>query len=867
MTLFRYDSASHVVVEVIENKGPDIRSASAGPGGIIYEQFGQIVFYDFKTKGNNAIPITVDADLSEIRPRTQSVGGEAHFGRISPTGVRAVFEAHGDVFTVPAEKGDIRNLTHSPGVMERTPAWSPDGSSIAYLSDDSGEYSLHVLPESGEGSPKRFALGRRSVFYSAPQWSPDSTTIALSNNQLEIILVDVASGTVTMVDTDYFYPYGDFDRDIAWSPDSKWIAYSKILPNHLHAINLYSALTQKSTQVSDGMSDARFPAFDRNGLYLYYAASTDYGPSSYGLDMTSAGHRITRVVYATVLSSRSASPVIPLSDEESPNHGASSAQHSSPALGLLQIDLDDLSSRTVALPISPGDVRGVFAGASGQIYILKNSYPEPTDHNRGNFLLKFDLATRRQEVLAHDVDDLDVSNDGKKMLLSLPGPNGSQNSRRWLIAPTSGTVNVTAGILDLGTMEMRIDPQAEWKQMYREVWRIERAFFYDPNLHGLDSVAMEKMYEPHVESLTSRDDLNYIFQEMLAEVLSSHLRGGGGTIPRAKRVPGGLLGADYRIDHDLYRIQHIYKGQAWDPELRAPLSGPGVDVKEGEYLFEVNGHELSPDDDVNAWLEGTAGKRVVIRVGPEPNEATSREVTVFPVASEVLLRNSDWIESNRRRVDRLSAGRLAYVYMPNTAEEGLSSFNRLFYAQVQKEGLILDERYNSGGQVADYVIGVLNQPLLAWTAFRYGAIQKSPSGSIQGPKVLLINETAGSGGDMLAWMFRYANVGTLVGKRTWGGLTGILAVPQLMDGGYVTAPTMRLFDPEGQWIVENSGVRPDVEVEFDPRSVDRGGDPQIERAVSIALEKLKSNPQGNVSHPTYPNFQSNKPEEKRRENR
>ena len=856
MTLFRYDPATKAVTELIKNMGPAIRSASAGPGGIVYEQFGQINIYDLSTGKSHPVPIQIEADLSEVRPHFQNVEKEAHEARISPSGVRAVFEAHGEILTVPAEKGDIRDITGTPGVMERTPAWSPDGQSIAYLSDESGEYALHIKPQTGDGAAKKIALGGKSAFYFRLQWSPDSKQIAFSDNELNLWRADVPSGTVTKIDTDHFYPYGGLARDVAWSPDSKWIAYAKFLPNRLHVIELYSIEAGQSTQITDGLSDARYPAFDHDGQYLYFTASTNYGPAAHPLDMTSDEHEVTRSVYALVLASDVPSPVAPQSDEEKPVEKATDAKE---APKPVRIDLTGIERRIVSLPIPARDYTGLVSGKTGQIY-LTESVPEALPRS-GDVLSKFDLKTRKVEKLAENVVDFDLSANGEKMLLGLvhppdeATPETGNPMRQWAIVSATGPVKPGEGTLHLASMEVKVDPHAEWEQMYREVWRIERSYFYDPKLHGLDAAAAEKKYEPYVETLASRDDLNYIFQEMLADITSSHLRGGGGTVPRGKRVPGGLLGADYEIANGRYRIQRIYTGESWNPQLRAPLSGPGINVKEGEYILAINGHPLAPTDDISALLEGTAGKRVSLRIGPDPSGANARDVAVTPVASEQRLRNLAWIEGNRRKVSELSGGKLAYVYMPDTGDAGLASFNRYFFAQVDKEGVILDERFNGGGQVADYVIDVLNRPLLSWNLFRYGAVQRSPAGSIQGPKVMITNEMAGSGGDMMPWMFRYTKAGTLVGKRTWGGLIGVLGFPELMDGGTVTAPNVRIFSPSGEWIAENTGVAPDVEVELDPKSVNSGHDPQLERAVSIALEKLKENPPPEPHQPPYPDLQ------------
>ena len=859
MTLFRYDPATKAVTELIKNDGPDIRSASAGPGAIVYEQFGQIGMYDLSSGKTHAVPISIDADVTEVRPRMQNVERQAELGRISPTGVRAVFEAHGEILTVPAEKGDIRNLTHTPGIMERTPAWSPDGQSIAYFSDESGQYALHLKPQSGEGEEKKIALPGKSAFYFAPHWSPDSKQIAFNDNELNLWRADITSGQVSKIDTDYFYPYGEMERDIAWSPDSKWIAYNKFLPNRLHVIDLYSLQSGKSTQVTDGMSDARYPAFDHDGLYLYFTASTNYGPGSHPLDMTSDEHLVTRSIYALVLPSDAASPVAPESDEEKPEAPKPEAKTADAAPKPVRIDLAAMTQRIVALPIPARNYTGLVAGKAGVIYFLEEISDSLRGNNTGgNSLSKFDLKTRKVEKLADNVESFDLSFNGEKLLLEVRNGGGGEGNGappQWVIAPANTPVKGGEGVLKLAGMEVNVDPLAEWKQMYREVWRIERSYFYDANLHGLDSAAVEKKYEPYLETLASRDDLNYVFQEMLGNITSSHLRGGGGTVPRGKPVPGGLLGADFELANGHYRFLRIYGGESWNPQLRAPLTEPGVSIKPGEYLLEVNGHALSSAEDVSQWLEGTAGKRVILRVGPDPSGANAREVTVRPVANEQALRNLSWIEDNRRKVDELSGGKLAYVYMPDTGENGLTSFNRYFFAQVDREGLVLDERFNSGGQVADYVIDVLDRPLLSYNTFRYGHDQKSPAGSIQGPKVMIINEVAGSGGDMMPWMFHYTKTGTLVGKRTWGGLIGVLGFPDLMDGGTVTAPNVRLFSPTGEWIAENTGIAPDVEVDLDPKSAASGHDPQLERAVAIALEQLQKNPPPEPHRPAYPDYQ------------
>jgi tricorn protease len=858
MTLFRYDPKSKAVTELIKNTGKDISSASAGPGGIVYEQFGQIYIYDLAGGKSTHVPVEITADLAEVRPHFQNVAREIRGARISPSGVRIVFEAHGEILTAPAEKGDIRDLTNTQGVMERTPAWSPDGRSIAYFSEESGEYALHIQAQNGEGEVRKIALAGKSAFYFDPIWSPDSRRIAFNDNQLNIWEVEIASGKLTKIDTDY---YSGFNRDFAWSPDSQWLAFGKYLPNRLHAISIYSVSSGKSTQVTDGMSDARYPAFDKDGKYLYFTASTNFGPTSSGLDMTSDEHDVTRSVYLTVLASDAASPLAPESDEEKPGEpklgAAVKDKEAAAEVHPDRIDFDKLVERTIALPIPARAIDDLEAGKPGVIYIV-----ESERGGGGGTLSKFDLKTRKLEKLAEGVASFDLSANGEKMLLRMVhrreagevNPNAPPEPPQYAIASTSAPYKAGEGAVHLSDVEVNVDPRAEWKQMYHEVWRIERSYFYDANLHGLNVADAEKEYEKYLDALASRSDLNYLFHTMLSDITSGHLRGGGGNMPEAKSIPGGLLGADYEIANGRYRFKTIYSGESWNPQLRSPLVQPGVQVSEGDYLLAVNGADLKAGDDVSRLLEGTAGKRVVLRVGADTSGTNSREITVMPVANEQPLRRAAWIEENRHKVDKLSGGKLAYVYMPDTAIDGLTSFNRYYFAQVDKQGVVLDERYNSGGQAADYVIDVLNRQLLAWWSPRYGAIYRTPAAAIFGPKVMIINEMAGSGGDLMPWMFHHTQTGTLVGKRTWGGLIGVGGYPTLLDGGNVTAPSFGFFSPAGEWDVENHGVAPDVEVELDPKNVHDGRDPQLERAVSIAMQQMEKNPAPTPHRPAFPNY-------------
>lgn len=859
VTLFRYDAASGHVTEALRNNGHDIRSISAGPGGLVYDQFGELFIYDTKNGKSRRVPVEIAGDFPEVRPHLENVSRQIFESRISPTGQRALLEAHGEILTVPASKGDYRDITNTEAVMERQPAWAPDGEQIAYFSDESGLYALHIAQQNGAGAVKKFPLLDSPTYYFNPQWSPDSKLIAFTDNKLDTLYLNTQTGKLTKVDTDYNFVSPE---DSAWSPDSKWLVYTRTLPNRFHAMFLYSVDSGHSTQVTDGISDARYPAFDKDGQYLYFTASTNYGPTTSGLDMSSDEHQVTRHVYAVVLSNEGKSPVGPESDEEKPENAKPEKKSESQPVTtpkLVRIDLAGIENRVVALPLPPRDYQDLRTGKTGVIYLLEALPPE--ERAGGRILQKFDLKTRKTEKLADRIASFDISADGEKMLIEIARPPESPSDGpvqrpvpELAIVPASSVVKPGDGMLKIAGIQLRVDPRAEWKQMYREVWRIERSYFYDPHFHGVDTAAAEKEYEPYVDQIDSRADLNYIFQEMLGSFTVGHLRGGGGTMPAAPRVPGGLLGADYEISDGHYRIKAIYPGGPWDSELQAPLAQPGIKVSKGDYILAVNGEELKPDDSIQRLLEGTAGRTIVLKVSSDASGANAREISVVPAASDVGLRTLAWITANRKKVDELSGGRLAYVYLPDTAMGGLTNFTRYYFAQTNKDGAVIDERFNSGGQAADYIVQVMGRELLSYWAPRYGAIYRTPSASILGPKVMMVNEFSGSGGDAMPWYFRHAKLGPLVGKRTWGGLVGISGYPALMDGGAVTSPSFAFFSPSGEWEVENHGVAPDVEVDMDPKAVAEGHDPQLERAVAVAMAELKKNPPLQPHKPPYPNY-------------
>ena len=865
VTLFAYDTKAKTVKQVIDNQGLDFKALSAGPDALVYEQFGGIYLFNPSSGKSAKVDIRIAGDLPSTRPHYEKVADRIDNAGISPSGARAVFEARGEIFTVPAEKGDVRNLTHTPAVADRDPSWSPDGKSIAFFSDESGEYELHIVDQSGLASVKKINLGNPPSFFYGPLWSPDSKKIAYTDKRLNVWYVDVEKGVPVKVTTDrYDDPTSTMNE--SWSPDSKWLTYSKFLENHLRTVFVYSLETGKESQITDGISNARYPVFDRGGKWLIFAVSTDMGLSSGWLDLSSFQHPVLRNIYAAVLKKGNPSPVEPQSDEEK------AAEEKKDAAGgdkgkeadnskegekgkegekkkeepvKVVIDFDGIGQRIVSLPIKAARYEGLDTGKAGTLFLAEIAdVPrfEPTPIT----VSKFDFTTRKTEPFLSGIRAFGVSANGEKALY--------RQSEGWLIAGTAAAPKPGEGALKLDGMETYVDPRAEWNQMYHEVWRIERDFLYDPNHHGLNIPAAEKKYSVYLKGLGGRADLNYLFDEMLGEITIGHMFIAGGDIPKPNQVRGGLLGADYKIENGRYRFARIYNGENWNPDLRAPLTQPGVDVKVGDYLLEVEGRDVRPPAEVYSFFENTAGKQIKIRVGTNADGKDSREVTVVPLPSEFALRNRAWEEDNRRKVDELSGGKLAYVHVPDTAVGGWLNFNRFYFAQVGKQAAVIDERYNHGGEVADYIIDMLKRPLRNCAISREGEKFCSPLAQIYGPKTMIINEMSGSGGDALPWMFRQDKIGPLVGTKTWGGLVGIYGYPRLLDGGFVTAPRVAIYGLHGDWEVENKGIPPDIEVENDPASVAAGHDRQLEKAVEVTMEALKKNPVLIPDHPAYPNY-------------
>lgn len=833
--VYKYDVASKKIDKVTSYTDYAVKSLFSNGRELSYEQAGKIFLLNPANGQSKQIPVSTSEDNPSLRPHYVNAGNSIRGYNISPTGVRAVFEARGEIFTIPLEKGDARNLTNSAGANDRSPAWSPDGKYITWFSDEGGEYQLKLKDQKGEQPAITIKLDAEDFYYN-PVWSPDSKKILYNNKHLQLFYIDINDKKPVKIDADT-YDRPDASFDASWSPDSKWIVYNKKLKNSLRAIHVFELAANKSTQLTDGRSEAASPAFSRDGKYIFFTASTNYGRSVGWLDMSSFEVPVVNNIYAIVLSKNTPSLLAPESDEESvkPDTTAKpvadaktkpAAEAPKPETGIksIVIDWEGIQQRIIALSLPASNYYNLSGMADGKLYYI-------AANAAGDAILNsYDIAKRKSEAVFDNIGDYVISADGKKILYTAMGSYG--------IAPAGAKIAMGAGKLNTSNLSVLTDPKKEWKQMFDELWRIERDFFYVENMHGANWKAIKTKYEKFLPYVGHRDDLNYLFNDMMAELVIGHNYVGNGDYPEQVAVNVGLLGADYEISNGMYRFKKIYTGLSWNPGFKAPLAQAGIAVKEGEYLVAVNGIPLDAQTNVYSVFQNMAGKQTRISVNTTASLSGAREITVVPVATESNLRLMDWVEGNRKKVDDLSGGRVAYVYMPNTGGDGYTFFNRYYFSQLDKDAVIVDDRFNGGGSAADYVIDLLSRTVTNYWKNRDGEIMKTPEGVIDGPKAMITNEYAASGGDLMPYMFKLKKVGTLVGTRTMGILVGIYNYPVLMDGGTMTAPRLGIFSKEGKWVVENEGISPDVEVEMMPKDVIAGKDPQLEKAVDVLMKQL-----------------------------
>jgi tricorn protease len=892
--LWSYELGSKKLAQVTKFRDFDVKTMDSGAGAVVFEQAGYIHELDPRSGKERIVPITVAGDFPWMMPRWEDVSSRMTNLGISPTGKRVLVEARGEVFTIPAEKGDIRNLTNSSASAERDPAWSPDGKYISYFSDRSGEYRLYIQEQDGLEPPREIALDKPTHYYTA-SWSPDSKKLLYTDTGLHVWVLDVESGRAKVVGND---PWMVPQRTInpTWSPDSKWVAYASRLRSMYHAIFVSNVDTGETKQVTDGLADSVWPVWDASGKYLWFFASTDFGLRSQWLDMTSYDHDVNYGLYLAVLKKGEPSPLLPESDEDkgmlptpTPSPAIAARQPGETPSDLpggqqndpgarrgkppvtVQIDFDGLSQRTIAVPgIPERQYTSLEAGVDGTVFYLAAN-PGQTQGFGGGELIRYKLNDRKAATFVSGVADFAVSADGKKLVYRTPGPNPNAVAPLGANRPPSPSLFLVdadkqppqagTGRLSVG-LRMYLDPRAEFKQIFNEGWRNQRDYLYVPNMHGTDWAKDREMYGAMLPYVNHRADLNYLPDMMGAEIAIGHSYVRGGDMPDVPQVQGGLLGADFAIDNGRYKITRIFDNESWNPDLRSPLAVPGVNVNVGDYILAINGVELRSPDNIYRLLDGTANRQTSLTVNDKPTMDGARSVTVVPVANEQGLRTRAWVESNRRLVEKLSEGQLAYVYIPNTGQPGYTSFNRYYFAQQDKKGAIIDERFNGGGSAADYIIDVLQRTFDGYfnnvAGDRYPFT--SPAAGIWGPKVMIINEMAGSGGDLMPYMFRYRKIGPLVGKRTWGGLVHTADTPPFIDGGSMIAPRGGFFSREGKWAVENEGVAPDIDVENLPKDVIAGRDPQLERAVQEAMRMLKENPVRRMNNePASPTWGTRQP--------
>jgi tricorn protease len=828
LNLWAIDPAGGAPRKVTFHEEYDVLWPSGGPGGVVYENGGWIWHYDPRRGETARVPIRVAGDLPHARPLEKNASDFIEASAISPSGARALFAARGDLFTVPAEHGPIRNLTRSPGVREMAPAWSPDGRWVAYLSDRSGEYEIWVRAQDGTGTERRITTDG-DIWKFPAVWSPDSRRLAFGDKKQRLRVVDVESGRVTEVDRS-----GRNDiRDYAWSPDSRWLAYGKTAETRLAQIWAWHAESNEAVALTDPMVESFSPAFDPKGRYLYFLSNRDMNLTFSGWESTFVYTGPTRV-YAATLNADVPRPFAPRSDEETPDgrddedaDERADADPSDPPA--VRLDPAGFETRVVAIPGPSGSYRGLAATEDGPVYL----YAPATGEERPA-LKRYRLEERKEETLLEEAGSVRLSGDGTKLLFSANGG--------WEIAELKPCIEPGAKKLDLSAMRVTVEPRTEWAQMYLDAWRILRDWFYDPGLHGVDWVAMRDRYGALVPHVAHRADLDYVLGELGGELNAGHVYVQSGDEPRVERRDHGLLGAELEDDGSgRYRITKVFRGENWHEDFRSPLTEPGARVEAGEYLLAVDGVPVTTAENPYRSLAGKAGELVTLRVGPRPDGRNAREIRVRPIVRETNLRYLDWVEESRRRVAEASNGRIGYIHLPNTAAEGNRELFRNFYPQTHVDALILDVRYNGGGFIPVEMIELLDRPVLSYWARRGIEPSRSPGFVHTGPKAMLINGLAASGGDALPYYFRKRELGPLIGTRTWGGLIGLSGTPSLVDGGSVETPTFRFFD-EGEWRVENEGVAPDIEVVDRPDLVARGRDPGLERAIDVLLRDLERQP-------------------------
>ena len=889
LNLYSYDLGSKQIEQLTKFADFDVMWPSLGNGGIVFENGGYLHLYDIASKQEKQLAVQIPGERDQAMKRWTSATKQITDFDISPDGKRAAFAARGDIFTVPAKDGSTRNLTRTTGIREQKVSWSPDGKWIAYTSDRTGEDEIYIQPQDGMGKEQAITTGYKG-FKFAPAWSPDSKKIAWADKDLQVWYVDVAEKKPVLIEKPVragAYSkdvYGEIN-DYVWSPDSKWISYSKPSENGNSALYLYSLATAKITPVTTNFYNSNLPVFDPEGKYLYFLSDRDYNEVLGNFDFEFANPKTTRVYLAT-LKAGDPSPFSPLSDETAIKKDESSSasdaktdekkkegdksktedkeksgdkkELAKDVLKDFRIDLDGIQGRIVAIPMPPAQIRGLAAGKSVVFYttapVQGLSGPIPGEEPQ---LHAYDVKERKDKVIMDDVDRFALSFDGSKLMYQVGGANG-ENRYGIIDAKAGDTKKAGEGALKLDGLRVQVDPPQEWKQMFREVWRQERDFFFEQSMNGVDWDKVRERYEALLPSVSSRYDLTYILGEMIGELSNSHTYVGAGDLPDLPTVRVGLLGADFELDaaSGKYRIKKIYPGENWDPQLRSPLTEPGVNVKEGDYLLAINGHSLQAPENPYELLVNTANDNVMLTVNSKPTDDGSRNVQVKTIADEYGLHSLNWVENNRKKVDAATGGKVGYIYIPDMGAPGLNAFVKQFFPQIRKQGMIIDVRYNGGGFVDQLIFARLRRILVGMDTARNWEPGTVPPVVFSGAMACITNRYAASDGDIFSYFFKVYKLGPLIGERTWGGVRGIRGNFPLLDGGYITRPEFARYGMDSKWVVENRGVQPDIEVENRPDLVIKGQDPQLERAIEEVMKQMqslpKTLPQRPPDLPAYP---------------
>jgi tricorn protease len=832
LNLWSYDLGTKQTRRVTSHADYDVLWPSADRTQVVYESGGYIHRFDSATQKSERIPIHVYGDFRNTLPYHRTARNNIESYSLSPSGARALFVARGEIFTVPAKDGEIRNVTQTPGIRERDATWSPDGRWLAYLSDRSGDYEVVVRPADGVGEERQITTGGKAWRFT-PLWSPDSKMLAFGDKDLSLYVVDVANGKLSTVDKD---EYNDITH-YRWSPDSRWLAYTKLNEARFNSIYVHNLAEGRSYRLTSGLTDDTEPVFDPKGRYLYFTSNRDFNLTFSAWEFNYVYTDPTRV-YVGMLSADGPALFLPQSDEEKsamPAAPAAAEPAKKDAAGKLVVKIDPagFEYRVRAVPGSPGAYSALTALANGILYI------KGTDDERS--LKLYNIDDRKEETVLESLRAYDLAPGGEKLIAGI-GPN-------FTIIPPKPGQKPNESLLKLDNMETRVDPRAEWTQEFNDAWRILRDWFYDPNMHGNDWNAIKEKYGQLVPYVAHRADLDYLLGELAGELNAGHVYVGSPPDLSADRVDNGLLGAEIVADSGVFRIAKIFPGENWHEAFRSPLTEPGVKVRQGEYILAVDGVPTKGVDNFYRLLENKADRVVTLLVNATPTSTGAREEKVRPVKRETNLRYLDWVASRRAYVDKASGGRIGYMHLPNTGQEGNRELFKAFYPQIDKEALIIDDRYNGGGFIPDRMIELLDRPVLNYWARRGVKPSATPAYAHSGPKAMLINGYSASGGDALPYYFRKRGLGTIIGTRTWGGLIGISGNPSLMDGGSISAPQFRFFDTEGKWAVEGTGVSPDIEVVDRPDLVAAGQDPSLETAVKVLLEQLAKSPRKPVVVP------------------